>query len=258
MDLAIRGLRVLVTAGASGIGLATARAFAREGAQVYVCDVDELALSALAASDPALVQSVCDVADGAAVTRLFDAVIAAFGGLDTLVNNAGVAGPTAACENVAPVEWERTLAVNLTGPFLCAQRAIPWLRKSTNASIVNLSSAAGRLGFPMRTPYAASKWGVIGLTKSLAIELGPDGVRVNAICPGSVAGPRIDAVFANKAAARGVDSEVVRAEALARTSLKRLVSADDVANAILFLASPLGANISGQALPIDADTQALV
>lgn len=258
MDLAIRGLRVLVTAGASGIGLATARAFAREGARVHVCDVDEVALRALAASDPAVVQSLCDVADGAAVARLFDAVVAACGGLDTLVNNAGVAGPTAACENVAPAEWERTLAVNLTGQFLCAQRAIPWLRKSTNASIVNLSSAAGRFGFPMRTPYAASKWGVIGLTKSLAIELGADGIRVNAICPGSVAGPRIDAVFANKAAARGVDAAVVRAEALARTSLKRLVSADDIANAIVFLASPLGANISGQALPIDADTQALV
>jgi NAD(P)-dependent dehydrogenase (short-subunit alcohol dehydrogenase family) len=258
MDLAIRGLRVLVTAGASGIGLATARAFAREGARVYVCDVDELALRALAASDPTIVQNVCDVADAPAVTRLFDAVVAALGGLDTLVNNAGVAGPTAACENVAPAEWERTLAVNLTGQFLCAQRAIPWLRKSTNASIVNLSSAAGRFGFPMRTPYAASKWGVIGLTKSLAIELGPDGIRVNAICPGSVAGPRIDAVFANKAAARGVEAAVVRAEALARTSLKRLVSADDIANAIVFLASPLGANISGQALPIDADTQALV
>ena len=258
MDLAIRGLRVLVTAGASGIGLATARAFAREGARVHVCDVDEVALRALAASDPAVVQSLCDVADGAAVARLFDAVVAAFGGLDTLVNNAGVAGPTAACENVAPAEWERTLAVNLTGQFLCAQRAIPLLRKSTNASIVSLSSAAGRFGFPMRTPYAASKWGVIGLTKSLAIELGADGIRVNAICPGSVAGPRIDAVFANKAAARGVDAGVVRAEALARTSLKRLVSADDIANAIVFLASPLGANISGQALPIDADTQALV
>ncbi len=258
MDLAIRGLRVLVTAGASGIGLASARAFAREGARVHVCDVDQGALSAIAASDPEFAQSVCDVADRAAVARLFEAVIAAFGGLDTLVNNAGVAGPTAACEDVALADWERTLAVNLTGQFLCAQRAIPWLRKSSNPSIANLSSAAGRFGFPMRTPYAASKWGVIGLTKSLAIELGGDGVRVNAICPGSVAGPRIDAVFANKALARGVPAATIRGEALARTSLKRMVSADDIANAIVFLASPMGANISGQALPIDADTQALV
>lgn len=258
MDLAIRGLRVLVTAGASGIGLATARAFAREGARVHVCDVDPAALKAISASDPALAQSVCDVADRTQVARVFDDAIAALGGLDALVNNAGIAGPTAACEDIAPQDWERTLAVNLTGQFLCAQRAIPSLRKSGNPSIANLSSAAGRFGFPMRTPYAASKWGVIGLTKSLSIELGAHGIRVNAICPGSVAGPRIDAVFANKAAVRGDPASTVRDEALARTSLKRLVSADDIANAIVFLASPLGANISGQALPIDADTQALV
>jgi NAD(P)-dependent dehydrogenase (short-subunit alcohol dehydrogenase family) len=221
-------------------------------------DVDQAALKAISASDPTIAQSVCDVAAPAAVGRMFDDVTAALGGLDALVNNAGIAGPTAACEDIAPHDWERTLAVNLTGQFLCAQRAIPWLRKSTNPSIANLSSAAGRFGFPMRTPYAASKWGVVGLTKSLSIELGAHGIRVNAICPGSVAGPRIDAVFANKAAVRGVPASTVRDEALARTSLKRLVSADDIANAIVFLASPLGANISGQALPIDADTQALV
>jgi NAD(P)-dependent dehydrogenase (short-subunit alcohol dehydrogenase family) len=258
MDLNIEGLRVLVTAGASGIGLATARAFAREGARVYLCDVDATALGAIALSDPALQQTQCDVADPIAVAQLFETATAALGGLDVLVNNAGIAGPTAACEDVGLAEWQRTLAVNLTGQFLCAQRAIPWLKASHNGSIANLSSAAGRFGFPLRTPYAASKWGVIGLTKSLSIELGPYGVRVNAICPGSVAGPRIDAVFANRAAARHLAPQYVREEALAKTSLRRLVSAADVANAIVFLASPLGANISGQALPIDADTQALV
>ena len=258
MDLNLQGLRVLVTAGASGIGLATARAFAREGAHVHVCDIDEAALRALATSDPGLSRSTCDVADAASVARLFDDVQRVLGGLDTLVNNAGVAGPTAACEDIALRDWERTLAVNLTGQFLCAQRAIPLLKRSANASIANLSSAAGRFGFPLRTPYAAAKWGVIGLTKSLSIELGVHGIRVNALCPGSVAGPRIDGVFASKAAARGVAADVVREEALAKTSLHRLVSADDVAHAIVFLASKLGANISGHALPVDADTQALV
>lgn len=258
MDLNIRNLRVLVTAGASGIGLATARAFAGEGARVHVCDVDAAALGALAASDPALTHSVCDVADPAAIARLFDTVSSTLGGLDALVNNAGVAGPTAACEDVALHDWQRTLAVNLTGQFLCAQRAIPLLKASRNASIANLSSAAGRFGFPNRTPYAASKWGVIGFTKSLAIELGPHGVRVNAICPGSVAGARIDAVFANRAALRGVSIDFVRDEAIAMTSLRRLVTAEDIANSIVFLASPQGANISGHALPVDADTQALV
>jgi NAD(P)-dependent dehydrogenase (short-subunit alcohol dehydrogenase family) len=258
MDMQIRGLRALVTAGASGIGLATARALGREGARVLICDVDTKALAAVAASDPHLVQVVCDVADSAAVARLFEAVATTLGGLDALVNNAGVAGPTAACEEISLADWERTLAVNLTGQFLCAQRAIPLLKESRNASIANLSSAAGRFGFPLRAPYAASKWGVIGFTKTLAIELGGFGVRVNALCPGSVAGARIDSVFANKAAARGVAPEVVRDEALARNSLHRLVSADDIANMIVFLASPLGANISGHAMPVDADLQALV
>ena len=258
MDLKIRDLRVLVTAGASGIGLATARAFAREGARVHVCDVDTAALDVLAKGDPGLTRSVCDVADPASVARLFDLVTSELGGLDALVNNAGIAGPTAPCEDVALRDWERTLAVNLTGQFLCAQHAIPLLKASANASIANLSSAAGRFGFPNRTPYSASKWGVIGFTKSLSIELGPHGIRVNAICPGSVAGKRIEAVYEAKAALRGVAPEVVRDEMIAKASLRRMVSADDIANAIVFLASPLGANISGHALPVDADTQALV
>ena len=258
MDMNIKGLRVLVTAGASGIGLATARAFAAEGARVLICDVDEKALSTIAASDPAVARVVCDVAEPASVAKLFDLVASQLGGLDALVNNAGIAGPTASCEEVALADWQRTLAVNITGQFLCAQRAIPMLKKSSNASIANLSSAAGRFGYPMRTPYAASKWGVIGFTKSLSGELGPSGIRVNAICPGLVAGPRIEHVLASKAAARGVPTDVVRAEGLAKTSLRRFVTAGDIANSIVFLASPAGANISGHALPIDGDLQSLI
>jgi len=255
MDLKLQGLRVLVTAGASGIGLATARAFVREGARVHVCDIAEGHLAALGGG---LSASVCDVADPAAVARLFAEVKDKLGGLDALVNNAGIAGPTGPCADIALSDWERTLAVNLTAQFVCAQHAIPLLKASANASITNLSSAAGRFGFPNRTPYAASKWGVIGFSKSLAMELGPFGIRVNAICPGAVEGARIEHVIARKAALRKVAPDVVRNEMLGMMSLRRFVSAEDIANAIVFLASPLGANISGHALPVDADTHSLV
>lgn len=258
MDLGLKNARVLVTAGASGIGLVIARAFLAEGARVHVCDVDAAALNGLAKSNPDLSRSMCDVALEASVDRMFDELVKRNGGLDVLINNAGIAGPTARCEEISQADWDRTLAVNLTGQFLCARRAIGLLRKSANPSIVNLSSAAGRFGFPLRTPYAASKWGVIGLTRSLSIELGPDSIRVNAICPGSVAGTRIDSVFANKAAARGVPKEVVRDEALAKTSLRRLIAPEDIASTAVFLASVCGANISGQAIGVDADVQSLV
>ncbi len=257
MDLALRNHRVLVTAGAAGIGLATAKAFLREGARVHVCDVDAQALARVPQELPGASASVCDVADPAAVDRLFGDATAALGGLDTLVNNAGIAGPTAPCESVALEDWKRTLDVNLTGAFLCTQRAIPLLKASANPSIANLSSAAGRFGFPLRTPYAASKWGIVGFTKSLSIELGPFRIRVNAIQPGSVAGARIDRVIDAKAKQAGVPFEAMREQFLAKTSLKRFIEADDIANAIVFLASPLGANISGHALPVDGDAQSL-
>src|SRR5215216_3333008 len=190
MDLQIDGLRVLVTAGAGGIGLEIVRAFRREGAKVHVCDVDEAALKALAKNHPEVTRSTTDVSDRAEVARLFDDALAALGGLDCLVNNAGIAGPTGKVEEIDPAEWDRCIAIDLTGQFNCVRQAVPHLRKSENASIMNLSSLAGRLGFALRTPYASAKWGVIGLTKSLAIELGDDAIRVNALLPGVVAGER--------------------------------------------------------------------
>ena len=186
---------MLVTAGASGIGLATARAFAAKARGSSSATSTRRRSRRSRRAIPALARRSCATSRNRRPSpKLFGAVAAKLGGLDALVNNAGIAGPTAACEDVALADWERTLAVNLTGQFLCAQRAIPLLKASPNPSIANLSSAAGRFGFPMRTPYAASKWGVIGFSKSLSIELGPFGIRVNAICPGFVAGPRIEHV----------------------------------------------------------------
>lgn len=257
MDLGIKGLRVLVTAGANGIGLAIARAFVAEGATVHVCDVDESALAALRSSDAALSQTVCDVSDRAAVQRLFADATAKLGGLDALINNAGVAGPTARIEEMNPEDWDRCVEVCLTGQFNCARLAVPLLRRSDNASIVNLSSAAGKLGFAMRAPYAAAKWGVIGFTKSLAIELGPDKIRVNAILPGLVAGDRQRRVLEAKAQQRGISFAEMERTAFSYTSIKDYVTPQQLADQIVFLCSPRGRTISGQAIAIDGDTQML-
>src|SRR5260370_5469597 len=204
MSLDTRVLAVRVPAGANGIGLAIARRFAGEGAKVHACDVDETALSALPASDPAITSTRCDVSDRSAVKNLFAEANAKLGGLDVLVNNAGIAGPTSKVEEMNPEDWDRCLDICLTGQFNCTRLAVPLLRQSKNASIVNISSAAGRLGFAMRTPYAAAKWGVIGLTTSLSIELGPDHIRVNAILPGLVAGDPQRRVLAANAQQRGL------------------------------------------------------
>jgi NAD(P)-dependent dehydrogenase (short-subunit alcohol dehydrogenase family) len=257
MDLAITNLRVLVTAGAGGIGREVARAYVAEGARVHVCDVDEAALAALGESDPRITRSRADVADRGEVARLFDEARAALGGLDVLINNAGIAGPTGRVDEIAPDDWDRCLAVNITGQFNCARLAVPHLLKSPNPSIVNLSSAAGRLGFPLRSAYAASKWAVIGFTKSLAIELGQSGIRVNAILPGIVEGERIQRVFASKASARGISLEAMQAEALSFVSMHTTVTPQQLADAILFITSPRGRTISGQALSICGDTQLL-
>jgi NAD(P)-dependent dehydrogenase (short-subunit alcohol dehydrogenase family) len=257
MDMGLTGARALVTAGAAGIGLEIARAFVREGAKVHVCDVDAEALAALAASDPKLTASRCDVADRAQVAALFEDALKALGGLDVLVNNAGIAGPTGRVEEINPEDWDRCVQVCLTSQFNCARLAIPHLRKSANASIVNLSSAAGKLGFPLRSPYSAAKWGVIGFTKTLAAELGPEGIRCNAVLPGIVAGERIRRVFEAKAQQRGVSFAELEATMLQYTSMKSYVTPQQIADQIVFIASERGRTISGQALSVCADTTML-
>jgi len=257
MDLGITGLRVMISAGAGGIGLAIARAFVREGARVSVCDADPAAIAALACSDPALHTMACDVAQRGQVANWFGAALAELGGLDCLVANAGIAGPTGAIETIDPADWDRCLAVDLTGQFNCLRLAVPALRESSNASIVQVASLAGRLGFALRTPYAAAKWGVVGLMRSLAVELGPADIRVNALLPGIVAGQRQQRVLAAKAKARGLSFEDIERAAFAGTSIKRYVTAEQLADYVVFLASPRAATVSGQALSVCGDTQML-
>jgi NAD(P)-dependent dehydrogenase (short-subunit alcohol dehydrogenase family) len=255
-SLRVDGLKVLVTAGAAGIGRAIAATFAEHGARVHICDIDEQAL-ARCRTELEASQSVADVSKLADVDRLFADVKRELKGLDVLVNNAGIAGPTAKIEDIAPKDWERTIAVDLNSMFYCTRLAMPMIKAAGGGSIINLSSAAGRFGYPLRTPYSSAKWGVVGFTESLAIEAGPDHVRVNCIQPGFVEGERIDRVVEAKAKARGISAEAQRKELLAHVSLRTAVSAQDIANMALFLASPAGAHISGQSLPVCGNVETL-
>ena len=246
-------LRVAITAAASGIGLAVARAFAAQGGDVHVCDVDTEAVAAAAAEG--LVAAQVDVADLGALDRWIDGVLDRLGGVDVLVNNAGIAGPTALVEDVAAEEWERCLAVGLTSHYRTCARVIPAMKAARSGSIVNISSTAGQFGLGMRAPYAAAKWAVIGLTKTLAIELGPYGVRANAICPGSVDGERMRSVIEREAAARGASSEEVTLEYVGGQSIARWVQPDEIADMCVFLASDAARMVSGQAIAVDGHTE---
>lgn len=197
------GQRVLVTAGASGIGREIARAFAASGASVFVCDIDAKALTAVAAEITGLKTGFCDVSKRADIERMVAECARALGGLDVLVNNAGIPGPTAPVEEMDPDEWDKVMQVDLTGTFNVTRLSIPHLKKSSAGVIINMSSAAGRFGYANRSPYSTAKWGLIGFTKTLAIELGSFGIRANAILPGAVDGPRIQRVFEGRVKVSG-------------------------------------------------------
>lgn len=249
------GRKVLVTAGAAGIGLAIASRFRELGASVFVTDV--LPGPVARAQAAGFFAEVSDVSDESQVENLMASVQSAMGGLDVLVNNAGIAGPTGPIETLDADAWRKTFDVNVHGQFYAVKHALPMLREAAESSIVNLSSAAGRLGMAGRSPYSASKWAVIGMTKTLAIELGASGIRVNAICPGAVNGPRIEAVIEAKASMLGQPREAVSDLYHAQSSLNRLVEAEDIANMAVFLASPMARNVNGQAMAVDGNTEKL-
>jgi NAD(P)-dependent dehydrogenase (short-subunit alcohol dehydrogenase family) len=249
--------RVLVTAAGGGIGETVAHAFADHGAHVFGCDVTEAGVAAMRARHGAEAGLIADVSDAAQVDVLFDTAVGYLGGLDIVVACAGIAGPTAKVQDVTPAEWDACVGVNLRGAYLCARRAVPLLEAAGGGSLILFSSTAGLAGYPLRTPYAASKWGIIGLAKSISAEAGPNGVRVNAVCPGSVSGPRMDGVIAREAAETGQTPDAVRAGYTKDTALRTFVDADDIAATILFVCSDAGRRIAGQALTVDGHTLGL-
>ena len=255
-ELSAKGQRVVVTAGARGIGRAVVEELVAAGARVHICDVDTAALDECAAT-LSVGATPADVSDEAQVDRLFAEARTTLGGLDVLVNNAGIAGPTGAVEEISPADWRRCIDIDLTGQFLCTRRAVPMVKEAGGGAVINLSSAAGRLGYAWRTPYAAAKWGVIGFTQSLAKELGPSNITVNAILPGIVEGPRIESVIRARAAQLSLSYAEMETRYLEKVSLRRMVTAQDIAHMVLFLVSPLGRNVSGQSLGVCGNVESL-
>ena len=251
----LAGKRVLITAAASGIGATVASRFAAAGARVYVCDVDAAALQTFLDGHPAIGGQAADVASLPDVERFVAAGVERLGGLDVFVSNAGVAGPASPVETMDVDGWRRTLDVNLSGAFYCVRAAVPHLKAAGGGSIVVMSSNAGTMGLPYRAPYVATKWALIGLVKTLAMELGPSGIRANAVCPGDVDGERIRRVIALEATNRGLSEAEVLAARVEAVSLRTMVTADDVAELIMFVCSEAGAKISGQALLVDGNAE---
>lgn len=246
----------LVTAGASGIGRAIAEELHASGAQVHICDIDSQAIAACLSANPEITASELDVSRVQDVDTLFTEFSARYSQLDILVNNVGIAGPTAPVDKIDPEDWDETISVDLSAAFYVTRLATPLLR-ITRGTIVNMASNASLFGFPLRSPYTAAKWGLIGLTKTWAMELGPDGINVNAICPGSVQGPRIDSVIEKDAVERGVSAEEIRAIYERQSSMRAFVNSDEIAATVNFLCSPAAKKISGQALAIDGHTEGL-
>ncbi|MEM7209974.1 MAG: SDR family oxidoreductase [Pseudomonadota bacterium] len=244
--------RVLVTAGAAGIGRAIAEAFLTNGARVHIADIDSDAIDTMCSANPAVTSSVVDVCIETEVARTVDEAIAALGGdINVMVNCAGIGGPAAFVEDLSLDDWHRCIAVNLDGTFLFTRAVAKSMKSAGSGCIINISSTAGWHGYPLRSPYASAKWAIIGFTKSIAMEVGPSGVRVNAICPGSIAGERMDRVIANEASAKGVSEESIRTHYTNSCSMRTFIEAEAIADMAVFLASPAAKRVNGQAINVD-------
>jgi NAD(P)-dependent dehydrogenase (short-subunit alcohol dehydrogenase family) len=245
-------MRVLVTAGASGIGHAMAAAFAAQGAEVWITDIDE---AALARTPDRWRKTKASAADEPAMAQLFEDIKLDWGGLDTLCANAGIAGPTNLVEDIALTDWKTCVSINLEGAFLAAKYATPLMKSQRSGAMIFTSSTAGIYGYPNRAPYAAAKWAIIGLMKTLAMELGPDNIRANVICPGAVEGPRMEGVLNREAAAKGMTRDQVYEGYAKGTSMRSFVEAEDIAHMATFLAGAKARLVSGQVIAVDGHTE---
>ena len=246
----------IVTGGGRGIGLACVRGLARDGAAVVVAtpedDERSAAVADLEADGHAVLGTATDVTSEDDLAKMVAATLDRFGRIDILVNNAGIIGPTALVQDVQRHEWEAVMDVNVTGVYLCCKAVLPHLLAQRSGRIINIASVAGKIGFPLRSPYATSKWAVIGLTKTLAVEVGPAGILVNAVCPGPIDGPRMDAIIEAKADTTGQPTAQVRDQIERNTLLGRLIPAEHIAEMVTFLASDRAASITGQTLDVNA------
>jgi len=248
---------VLISGGAAGIGRHIAEAFLDDGAKVHVCDSSSANIKSFLDSNPRATATQSDVSDAKSLDQVFADLENLYDGLNILINNAGIAGPTAAVEDIDVDEWDVCIAVNLSGTFYMTRRAIPLLKQRGTGSIINIASVAGTFPCPLRSAYVASKWAMIGLTKTWAMELGTHNIRVNAVCPTSVSGERIEGVIERDAAERGLSADQIRDVYQRQSSMRTFVTPQDVADMVVFLASDRAGKISGQAIAVDGNTEGL-
>ena len=256
MPLSLQSKKIIISAGASGIGWATAKICLSRGAIVYLCDIDVKSLKKIQKhplNKKKLFAYECDASDEYEVLDFFNKVSKKTKKIDALINNVGVAGPTGNIEKLSSDDWEQTLKINVVSHFYFTKLAIPMLKKNKGGSIINISSGAGIMGFPLRSPYAASKWAVIGVTKTLAMELGKFKIRVNAICPGTIKGDRMVRVIRDKAKFLKISKKKVEKEFVSMASMNCWIYEEDIGKICSFLISSDGERISGQAIPVDGN-----
>ena len=260
MPLSLQNKKIIISAGASGIGWATAKVCLSKGASVFICDIDNKHLNKLnkhPLKNKRLFTYKCDASDEYEVSNFFNQVYKKTKKIDALINNVGDQGPTGTIEKLSSNDWEQTLKINVISHFYFTKLAIPMLKKNKGGSIINISSGAGIMGFPLRSPYAASKWAVIGVTKTLAMELGKYKIRVNAICPGTIKGDRMVRVIRDKAKFLKVSKRLIEKEFISMASMNCWIYEEDIGKMCSFLISSDGERISGQAIPVDGNATRL-